>query len=145
MVEGKLGSHWMQIKLPIHEIPVLGEKMAVDKHPSGVKRDSTEQTFGGEVHDLLRTRFGQPVLSKYEDIQKLKSADRGTTLALLFGVEAAAFDRFQGARPEDVVNEFSDRLAQMQTAMQEQGRSEVMGTAFTGMLQILGEALATLG
>ena len=52
---------------------------------SGEQPESEEQAFGQTVHDLLLAKYGHPVLSSYQSIQQLKSADRQSTVTLLFG------------------------------------------------------------
>ncbi len=64
--------------------------------------ETAVQTFGRQVYDLLLARYGHPVLSSYQSIQQLKSADRQAAVTLLFGADAALSERFQQIDPDGV-------------------------------------------
>ncbi len=111
---------------------------------SGEQPKSAEQGFGQAVYDLLLARYGHPVLSSYQSIQQLKSADRQATVTLLFGAEAASSERFKQIDPKDFVKEIVEQVTTMQSTIQAQGKTERKATALSGLLEFLGNALASL-
>ena len=111
---------------------------------SGEQPESAEQTFGQAVYDLLLAKYGHPVLSSYQSIQQLKSADRQATVTLLFGAEAALSERFQRIDPKDLVKEIVEQVGTMQSISNAQGKTERKATALSGLLDFLGNALAGL-
>lgn len=111
---------------------------------SGEQAESAEQAFGQTVYDLLLTKYGHPVLSSYQSIQQLKSADRQATVTLLFGAEAALSKRYMQMDPKDFAKEIVERVASMQSIIKAQGQTERKATALSGLLDFLGNALAGL-
>ena len=111
---------------------------------SGEQSGAAEPTFGQTVYDLLLAKYGHPVLSSYQTIQQLKSADRQATVTLLFGAEAALSKRFKQIDPEDFVKEIVERVATMQSIIKAQGKTERKATALSGLLEFLGNTLASL-
>lgn len=110
----------------------------------GNQPESAEQAFGQTVYDLLLARYGHPVLSSDQNIQQLKSADRQATVTLLFGAEAALSERFKQIAPKDFVREIVEQVATMQSIIKAQGKTERKTTALSGLLDFLGNALASL-
>lgn len=111
---------------------------------SGEQPESAEPTFGQTVYELLLAKYGHPVLSSYQSIQQLKSADRQATVTLLFGAEAALSERFKQIDPKDFAKEILERVATMQSLIKAQGKTERKATALSGLLDFLGNALASL-
>lgn len=111
---------------------------------SGEQPESAEQTFGQAVYDLLLAKYGHPVLSSYQSIQQLKSADRQETVTLLFGAEAALSKRYMQMDPKDFAKEVVERVSSMQSIINAQGQTERKATALSGLLDFLGNALAAL-
>lgn len=110
----------------------------------GEQPESVEQAFGQTVYDLLLAKYGHPVLSSYQSIQQLKSADRQATVTLLFGADAAVSERFQRIDPKDLVKEVVELVVTMQSTIKAQGKTERKATALSGLLDVLGNALASL-
>jgi hypothetical protein len=113
-------------------------------HP-GERPESAEQAFGQTVYDLHLEKYGHPVLSSYQSIQQLKSADWQATVTLLFGTEAASSERFKQIDPKDFSKEIVEQVATMQSIIKVQGKSERKATALSGLLEFLGNTLASLG
>lgn len=105
----------------------------------------TKKTFGRCVHDSLLARYGQPVLPNYQDIQKLKSSDRQTTITLLYGAEAAASDRYRHILPDELVEEIAEHVENSQRIMHIQGKTEGKLSVLSGLLEILVNTLIGLG
>lgn len=103
-----------------------------------------ERPFGMDVYELLRARYGPAGLGNYEDIQKLKSADRMTAITLLFGADAASAERLRESQPEVVVNDFSARVTQAQKVLKDHACTEAKLTLCSGLLQTIGEGLSAL-
>lgn len=118
--------------------------MASNGTHSGEQPESAEATFGQTVYDLLLAKYGHPVLSSYQSIQQMKSADRQTTVTLLFGAEAALSERFRQIDPKDIIEEIVEQVATMQSIITAQGKTERKTTALSGLLDFLGNALASL-
>lgn len=59
-------------------------------------------SFGSAVRTILESRNDHRCSEVFADIQKLDSADKGTTLVLLFGKDAASAAEYQALSPEDV-------------------------------------------
>ncbi len=118
--------------------------MTGNRTHSGEQPESAELTFGQAVYDLLLAKYGHPVLSSYQSIQQLKSAYRQATVTLLFGTEAALSERFQRIDPKDFVKEIVEQVATMQSITKAQGKTERKATALSGLLEFLGNALASL-
>ena len=118
--------------------------MTSNRTHSGEQPESAEQAFGQTVYDSLLDKYGHPVLSSYQSIQQLKSADRQATVTLLFGAEAALSERFKQIDPKDFAKEIVERVASMQSLIKAQGKTERKATALSGLLEFLGNALATL-
>lgn len=119
--------------------------MISNRTHSGERPESAEQTFGQSVYELLLTKYGHPVLSSYQSIQQLKSADRQATVTLLFGDEAASSKRFKQIDPEDFVKEIVERVATMQSIIKVEGKTERKAMALSGLLEFLGNTIALLG
>lgn len=118
--------------------------MTSNRIHSGERPESAEQAFGQTVYDLLLAKYGHPVLSSYPSIQQLKSADRQATVTLLFGDEAASSERFKQIDPKDFVKEIVEQVTTMQSIFKAQGKTERKATALSGLLDFLGNALASL-
>lgn len=118
--------------------------MASNGTHSGEQPETAEATFGQTVYDLLLAKYGHPALSSYQSIQQLKSADRQATVTLLFGAEAALSERFRQIDPKDLVQEIVDHVVTVQSSITAQGKTERKTTALSGLLDFLGNTLASL-
>jgi len=90
-------------------------------------------SFGSAVRTILESRNGHRSSEVFAEIQKLDSADKDTTLALLFGKDAASTAEYRDLSPEDVVK----HLMAMTESMAKQNQVATSNSFVEGIVGLL--------